>query len=163
MKGSGAPAEHQWGVVHVGLVFTGPVVVDDGVVARFRELTALAPLHQPRAIAAITAARSILPDATHVACFDTAFHATLPAAAYVYALPAAWRERWPVRCFGFHGLSHSYAARRAAVLMGSLHADVNAGTTGDGEISAPGARVRTFVVTAREDLEVARQVRSLSR
>ena len=53
------------------------------------------------------------PRATHVACFDTAFHATLPPAAHVYALPAAWRERWPLRRFGFHGLSHAYAARRA--------------------------------------------------
>jgi acetate kinase len=105
-------------VVHGGLDFVEPVVVDDGVVIRLRELAALAPLHQPRAIAAITAARNALPHATHIACFDTAFHATLPPAAHVYALPAPWRERWPLRRFGFHGLSHSYAARRVAALLG---------------------------------------------
>jgi acetate kinase len=103
-------------VVHGGLTFTRPVVVDDQVVEQMRELTALAPLHQPRAIAAVDAARRALPDAIHVACFDTAFHTTLPPAAYVYALPAVWREQWPLRRFGFHGLSHSYAARRAAEL-----------------------------------------------
>lgn len=297
-------------VVHGGLTFTGPVVVDDAVVVRLRELVDLAPLHQPRAIAAIAAARNVVPGATHVACFDTAFHARLPPAAYVYALPAPWRARWPLRRFGFHGLSHAYATRRVAALMGRAveelqlvschlgagaslcavrggdsvdttmgftpldglvmatragsidpglvlwlveagglspaavreglehesglaglagtpdmravlersargdadavlafdvyahalrrelgamraalddldacvftggvgeHApevraaaglavddDRNATTTGDGEITAPGARVRTFVVTAREDLEIARQVRALS-
>jgi acetate kinase len=104
-------------VVHGGLTFTGPAVIDDGVVEQLRALTALAPLHQPRAIAAIAAARSSVPRATHVACFDTGFHATLPPAAYMYALPAQWRARWPLRRFGFHGLSHAYATRRAAALM----------------------------------------------
>ena len=103
-------------VVHGGSSLTRPVVVDDQVVEQMRELTALAPLHQLRAIAAVDAARRALPDAIHVACFDTAFHTTLSPAAYVYALPAAWRERWPLRRFGFHGLSHSYATRRAAEL-----------------------------------------------
>jgi acetate kinase len=105
-------------VVHGGTTFTGPVVVDDAVIARLRDLISLAPLHQPRAIAAIEAARRSVPDATHVACFDTAFHATLSPAARTYALPASWRARWPVRRFGFHGLSHAYAARRAAALAG---------------------------------------------
>jgi acetate kinase len=94
------------------------VVVDDAVIAGLRELTSLAPLHQPRAIAAIDAARRAVPDATHVACFDTAFHATLPPAASTYALPGSWRSQWPVRRFGFHGLSHAYAARRGAELAG---------------------------------------------
>ncbi|MDQ1477185.1 MAG: acetate kinase [Actinomycetota bacterium] len=103
-------------VVHGGTAFTGPVVVDDAVIDGLRELTSLAPLHQPRAIAAIDAARRALPGATHVACFDTAFHATMPPAASTYALPGPWRARWPLRRFGFHGLSHAYAARRAAEL-----------------------------------------------
>jgi acetate kinase len=105
-------------VVHGGTAFTRAVVVDDAVIAGLRELTSLAPLHQPRAIAAIEAARRAVPDATHVACFDTAFHATLPPAASTYALPESWRSRWPIRRFGFHGLSHAYAARRAAELAG---------------------------------------------
>jgi acetate kinase len=69
-------------------------------------------------VAALRAARTILADVPHVACFDTAFHATIPDAASTYALPRSWRERWPIRRFGFHGLSHAYAARRAAELLG---------------------------------------------
>ncbi len=111
-------------VVHGGLAFTGPAVVDDAVLAQLGELVALAPLHQPRAIGAIGAARRVLPGATHVACFDTAFHTTLPPAAHVYALPAAWRERWPLRRYGFHGLSHSYASRRVAELAGGAVDDL---------------------------------------
>ena len=111
-------------VVHGGLRFPQPVVVDDDVAGQLRELASLAPLHQPRALAAIAAARRALPRAVHIACFDTAFHATLSAAASVYALPAAWRDRWPVRRFGFHGLSHSYASRRAAEIAGVALADL---------------------------------------
>jgi acetate kinase len=105
-------------VVHGGPDFTGPVVIDDHIEAQLAGLVPLAPLHQPRAIAAIRAARMALPAATHVACFDTAFHATMAPAAHVYALPQEWRDRWPLRRFGFHGLSHAYAARRAAELAG---------------------------------------------
>ncbi len=103
-------------VVHGGTDFVGPALVDEGVIARLRDLVALAPLHQPRALAAIDAARRAVPHVPHGACFDTAFHATLSAAARTYALPAAWRERWPVRRFGFHGISHAYVARRVAEL-----------------------------------------------
>src|SRR5205823_12665285 len=77
----------------------------------------LAPLHQPRAIAGIRAVAKLLPGAPAVACFDTAFHATLPAAASTYALPADWNGRFGLRRFGFHGLSHAWAARRAAELL----------------------------------------------
>lgn len=96
-------------VVHGGADLTAATVLDDGVVARIEALTPLAPLHQPRALAGIAAARSALPDVRHVACFDTAFHATLPVAARTYALPAAWRDQWDLRRFGFHGLSHAWA------------------------------------------------------
>jgi acetate kinase len=105
-------------VVHGGTDFSGPVVVDDRVLARIEALRSLAPLHQPRAVAGIRALRAALPRVPSVACFDTAFHATLPAAAATYALPAEWRARWPLRRFGFHGLSHAYAGRRAAELLG---------------------------------------------
>ena len=81
------------------------------------ELVALAPLHQPAALAALDIARNALPRARHVACFDTAFHATLPAFAVTYAIPAAWRDDLGVRRYGFHGLSHAYAARRGAALL----------------------------------------------
>lgn len=105
-------------VVHGGTEFTGPVVVDDAVLARIEALTPLAPLHQPLAVAHVRDARVLLPDVPHVACFDTVFHHTIPAAAATYALPAAWRARWPLRRFGFHGLAHEYASRAGAALVG---------------------------------------------
>jgi acetate kinase len=111
-------------VVHGGPRFTNAVAVDDTVLTQLQALSVLAPLHQPRALAAIDAAQRAVPTVDHVACFDTAFHATMPAAAQTYALPAEWRAQWPLRRFGFHGLSHAYAARRGAELarrpVGSL-------------------------------------------
>ncbi len=88
-----------------------PVVVDDAVMASLRALSELAPLHQPPALDALQRAREALPDARHVACFDTAFHVTIPAAARTYALPARLREL--VHVVGFHGLSHAWGAGRA--------------------------------------------------
>jgi acetate kinase len=104
-------------VVHGGPDLTQATVIDEPVLAQIKALTDLAPLHQPRALAAITAARALLPHVPQVACFDTAFHATLPAAARAYALPAAWTQRYGLRRYGFHGLSHAYAARRCAQLL----------------------------------------------
>jgi acetate kinase len=105
-------------VVHGGTRFSNPVLIDDAVVDAIADLTDLAPLHQPRAVAGINAARRALPNTPQVACFDTAFHAGLPPAAARYALPDAWTRRFGLRRFGFHGLSHGYAARRAAELLG---------------------------------------------
>ncbi len=99
-------------------------VIDEAVVTTIEALTPLAPLHQPRAIAGIRAVQAALPGVPAVACFDTAFHATLPPAAATYALPEDWRRRWPLRRFGFHGLSHQYAVRRAAELLGESPARV---------------------------------------
>ena len=105
-------------VVHGGPDLRAATVLDAGVVAAIEALTQLAPLHQPRALAGIRAVQAALPGVPAVACFDTAFHATLPAAAATYALPEDWRRRWPLRRFGFHGLSHQYAVRRAGELLG---------------------------------------------
>jgi acetate kinase len=104
-------------IVHGGRRFHEAVRVDDEVVLALRELSDLAPLHQPKSLQALDAVTRELPAAAAVACFDTAFHARMPAAAATYALPAHWRERWSLRRYGFHGLSHSYAARRAAELL----------------------------------------------
>ncbi|MHB1876525.1 MAG: acetate/propionate family kinase [Streptosporangiaceae bacterium] len=112
-----AAAGHR--VVHGGDRFTAPTLVDPTVRAAIEDLTTLAPLHQPRALAGLDAAAAALPDLPQVACFDTAFHATLPPEAATYALPADWRERFGLRKYGFHGLSHGYAARRAAELLGA--------------------------------------------
>jgi acetate kinase len=106
-------------VVHGGERFRDAVVIDPAVEQCLRELTELAPLHQPKSLAALDAVSAALPGVPAVACFDTAFHATLPAEAATYALPAGWRERWPLRRYGFHGLSHAYASRRAAELTGA--------------------------------------------
>jgi acetate kinase len=103
-------------IVHGGTRFREAVRVDDGVVAALHELTDLAPLHQPKSLAALEATTRALSDTPAVACFDTAFHATLSPAAATYALPAQLRERFGVRRYGFHGLSHAYAARRVAEL-----------------------------------------------
>lgn len=105
-------------IVHGGTSFTGPVVIDDEVMDRLGELTALAPLHQPKALAAVEAVSQAFPKIPTVASFDTAFHAGLLPAAASYALPREWRERWGLRRYGFHGLSHAYAAERAAQIMG---------------------------------------------
>jgi len=107
-------------VVHGGARFTAPARLDDDVVAALRGLAELAPLHQAPALAAIDAVRQALPDLPAVACFDTAFHASLPVAALTYAVPRRWREELGVRRYGFHGLSHAYAARRASRLLGLL-------------------------------------------
>jgi acetate kinase len=104
-------------IVHGGDRFRTAVRVDAGVRAALGELTELAPLHQPKSLAALDAVGAALPDLPAVACFDTAFHATLPPAAATYALPAAWRERWGLRRYGFHGLSHAWVARRAPEML----------------------------------------------
>ena len=103
-------------IVHGGERFREAVSIDDDVEAELRELTRLAPLHQPKSLAALDAVTERCPSCPAVACFDTAFHATLPAAAATYALPAQWRERWRLRRYGFHGLSHAWVARRAPQL-----------------------------------------------
>jgi acetate kinase len=111
-------------IVHGGQLYSGPVRIDSAVVTAIGDLADLAPLHQPRALAGITAATRALPSVPGVACFDTAFHAGMPDAAAKYALPAAWADRFGVRKFGFHGLSHGYAARRAAELLGREQASL---------------------------------------
>jgi acetate kinase len=105
-------------IVHGGTAFRGPVRIDDAVLARLRALTDLAPLHQPKSLAAVEAVQRALPGLPGVACFDTAFHATIGDAAATYALPREWRQRWALRRYGFHGLSHAYCSRRAADLAG---------------------------------------------
>jgi acetate kinase len=111
-------------VVHGGEEFREATWIDDEVRARLEALTPLAPLHQPRALAGIDGTAAALPDVRAAACFDTAFHATLAPGAATYALPEAWRERWGLQRFGFHGLSHAYASRRAAELLGRPYASL---------------------------------------
>lgn len=104
-------------VVHGGTRFTQPVVITDEVQEALHELTSLAPLHNPCCLDGIAVARETFPDCPHVAVFDTAFHATLAPEAYTYAVPYEWTEKWNLRRFGFHGLSHAYSAARTAEML----------------------------------------------
>ncbi|MBC7725322.1 MAG: acetate kinase [Burkholderiaceae bacterium] len=105
-------------VVHGGERFTGPTVVTDEVERGIDELSPLAPLHNPANLEGIRAARTALPDLPHVAVFDTAFHHTLPAAAYTYAIDAALAAEHGVRRYGFHGTSHKFVSERTAEFLG---------------------------------------------
>jgi acetate kinase len=115
-----APAIDAAGVrfVHGGAELRHSVVVDRAVTAALESARDLAPLHNPPALDAVHALGRLRPELPLVACFDTAFFADLPAAAATYAVPRSWTEKWGVRRFGFHGLSHAWASRRAAALLG---------------------------------------------
>jgi acetate kinase len=115
--GDAAAVGHR--IVHGGERFRAPVVIDGDVERAIRELSELAPLHQPKSLAALDAVSAVLPGVPAVACFDTAFHADMPPAARTYALPSGWRDRWPIRRYGFHGLSHAWVARRVPELLGA--------------------------------------------
>ena len=113
-------------VVHGGEEFTGSVVIDAKVIASIEKFADLAPLHNPPNLAGIRAAQRHLPNTTQVACFDTAFHATIPQVAYMYALPYELYKKYSIRRYGFHGISHRYVARRTAAIMGRGKYDINA-------------------------------------
>jgi len=113
-------------VVHGGEEFTGSVIIDEKVIASIKKFADLAPLHNPPNLDGILAAQHHLPNAKQIACFDTAFHATIPKVAYMYALPYELYEKYGIRRYGFHGISHRYVARRAAVLMDKDKYDINA-------------------------------------
>ncbi|MFN2319118.1 MAG: acetate kinase, partial [Dermatophilaceae bacterium] len=105
-------------VVHGGSRFSAATVIDEDVRAAIADLAPLAPLHNPANLLGIEATAALFPDVPQVAVFDTAFHHSLPAEAYTYAVPREWRESYGVRRYGFHGTSLSYVARRAARLLG---------------------------------------------
>ena len=104
-------------VVHGGERFTRSVLVDDEVVAAIGSVSHLAPLHNPANLAGIEAVRAIRPDLPQVAVFDTAFHQTMPACAFRYAVPEEWYTRYGVRRYGFHGTSYRFVSERAAALL----------------------------------------------
>jgi len=112
-------------VVHGGEEFTGSVLINDAVIASIEKTAQLAPLHNPPNLTGIRAAMHALPNAPQIACFDTAFHATIPEVAYMYALPHELYEKHGVRRYGFHGTSHRYVARQAAEMLGRHKYDIN--------------------------------------
>ncbi len=111
-------------IVHGGARFRRAVVVDDAVRNALGDLVDLAPLHQPKSLAALDEVTAALPGLPAVACFDTAFHATLTDAAATYALPAEWSARWGLRRYGFHGLSHAWIARRVPSVLSASSEDL---------------------------------------
>ncbi|HEY8664356.1 MAG TPA: acetate kinase [Propionibacteriaceae bacterium] len=111
--------------VHGGEAFRQPVRIDADVIEKLVELSPLAPLHNPPGIAGIEAAMAALPDVPHVAIFDTAFFATLPAEAYTYAIDARLAKTYSIRKYGFHGTSHKYVSERVAELLDRPYDEVN--------------------------------------
>lgn len=97
-------------VVHGGNDFYRPTLVDDALIAKLKELSPLAPLHNPPAVLGIEVARKLLPDTPHVAVFDAAFFHNLPPAAATYAVDRGLAEKWQIRRYGFHGTSHQYVS-----------------------------------------------------
>ena len=112
-------------VVHGGEKFKSSVKITPEVLEAIIEVQDLAPLHNPPNIAGIKAAQAILPGVPHIAVFDTAFHQTMPEHSYMYAVPYEWYGMYGVRRYGFHGTSHLYVSRRAAVLLGKKPRDTN--------------------------------------
>lgn len=112
-------------VLHGGELFKKSTLVTDEVVAQLKELIPLGPLHMPANIMGIEAARKVMPNVPHAIVMDTAWHQTMPAEAYMYAVPYEWYTKYNVRRYGFHGTSHLYCAKRAALLLGKENKDTN--------------------------------------
>ncbi|MCF3175212.1 acetate kinase [Streptomyces sioyaensis] len=112
-------------VVHGGLRFTEPTVIDDAVLTEIERLVPVAPLHNPANITGIRTARALRPDLPQVAVFDTAFHTTMPEYAARYALDVATADAHRIRRYGFHGTSHAYVSRKTAALLGKDPSEVN--------------------------------------
>jgi|GEM_PF-4619 len=104
-------------VVHGGEAFQQSTIIDDKVKDTIRQLTRFAPLHNPINLEGIEVSQQLLPDAVHVAVFDTAFHQTMPPSSYLYALPYEYYEKYGIRKYGFHGSSHRYVMQRAEQMM----------------------------------------------
>ncbi|NQT62670.1 MAG: acetate kinase [Candidatus Marinimicrobia bacterium] len=112
-------------VVHGGESFGGSMPIDDELEQGIEAVFELAPLHNPPNLTGIQQARLMFGDIPQVACFDTAFHHSIPEVAYRYALPEKFYSEYQIRRYGFHGMSHQYVARQAAQMMGSHKYSVN--------------------------------------
>ncbi|MDR1046039.1 MAG: acetate kinase [Candidatus Adiutrix sp.] len=111
-------------VVHGGESVTDPVIIDEKVKAIIRDCFSIAPLHNPPNLIGIEACEAVFPGVANVGVFDTAFHATMPAHAYLYGLPYDLYTEHKIRRYGFHGTSHAYVSRQAAALLGAKPEDV---------------------------------------
>lgn len=105
-------------VVHGGEKFASSALINDEVLAAIEKCNDLAPLHNPANLIGIRACQELMPNVPQVAVFDTAFHQTMPAHAYIYGIPYEYYEKYKVRRYGFHGTSHSFVSKRTAELLG---------------------------------------------
>lgn len=112
-------------VVHGGEAFGGSMLVDDELAKGIEEVSELAPLHNPPNLTGIREARHMFGNIPQIACFDTAFHHTIPETAYRYAIPESFYTDLHIRRYGFHGMSHQFVARRTAEILGKHKYDVN--------------------------------------
>jgi acetate kinase len=112
-------------VVHGGATFYQPTLIDDAMIGELKQVSELAPLHNPPAVQGIEVARKMLPDVPHVAVFDTAFFHDLPAPAATYAIDRDLAHKWQIRRYGFHGTSHQYVSEQAAAFLGRPLEDLN--------------------------------------
>ena len=104
-------------IVHGGEKFKESVLVTDEVIEGIRECAALAPVHNPGALMGIEACRKLMPGKKMVTVFDTAFHQTIPEETYIYPIPYKYYEKYKIRKYGFHGVSHEYVANRVAQIV----------------------------------------------
>ncbi|MBP3736893.1 MAG: acetate kinase [Lachnospiraceae bacterium] len=111
-------------VVHGGESFSAPAVIDERVIKAIEECADLAPLHNPANLVGIRACQAVMPNTPMVAVFDTAFHQTMPAKAYMYAIPREYYEKYKIRRYGFHGTSHDYVSQEAAAFLGKKREDL---------------------------------------
>ena len=123
-------------VVHGGEDFAQSVIIDEKVLKGIEDNVEIAPLHNPPNIMGIKACQRLLPNVKQVAVFDTAFHQTMPAESYIYALPYEYYEKYKIRRFGFHGTSHKYITNRAAEMLGKDVNEVNLITCHLGNVSS---------------------------
>jgi len=112
-------------VVHGGEDFASSVIIDDSVMEALERNVELAPLHNPPNIMGIEACKELMPNTPMVSVFDTAFHQTIPAENYIYAIPYDFYEKYKIRRYGFHGTSHKYVSQRAADILGKDIKDLN--------------------------------------
>lgn len=111
-------------LVHGGDKYSKSIIIDEDVIAKVEELSSLAPLHNPANLMGVRAFMARVPNALQVACFDTAFHQTMEPVNYIYPVPYEWYEKYSVRKYGFHGMSHRYVSERCAEILGKKDAKV---------------------------------------
>ena len=111
-------------IVHGGSKYSSSVVINDDVIKDIEKLSALAPLHNPANLMGIKAFMSSIPSATQVGCFDTAFHQTIEEDRYLYAVPNEWFEKYSVRKYGFHGMSHKYVSSKVNEIIDQKYSNL---------------------------------------